>query len=42
MDDLRTSRGKSSIEPVFETGMKASPELQAVLPDLSEAQYQQV
>jgi len=41
-EDLRTSRGKSPIEPVFEAGMKASPELQAVLPDLSEAQYQQV
>jgi hypothetical protein len=42
MDELRTSRGKSPIEPVFEDGMKASPELQAVLPDLSESQYQEV
>jgi hypothetical protein len=42
MDDLRTARGKSPIEPVFEAGMQASPELQAILPDLSESQYQQV
>ena len=42
MDDLRTSRGKSPIEPVFEAGMQASPQIQAVLPDLSESQYQQV
>ena len=42
MDQLRTSRGKSQIEPVFEAGMKASPQIQAVLPDLSEAQYQEV
>jgi hypothetical protein len=42
MDDLQKSRGKSAIEPVFEAGMQASPELQAVLPDLSEAQYQEV
>jgi hypothetical protein len=42
IDDLRTSRGKSPIEPVFEDGMKAGPELEAVLPDLSESQYQEV
>jgi len=42
LDDLRTSRGKSPLEPVFEAGMQASPELQAILPDLSESQYQQV
>jgi hypothetical protein len=42
MDELRTSRGKSPVEPVFEDGMQASPELQAVLPDLSESQYQEV
>jgi hypothetical protein len=42
MDHLRTSRGKSPLEPAFEAGMQASPELQAVLPDLSESQYQQV
>ena len=42
MDDLLKSRGKQPIEPVFETGMQASPQLQAVLPDLSESQYQQV
>jgi len=42
MDDLKTSRGKSPIEPVFEAGMQASPQVQAVLPDLSEAQYQEV
>jgi hypothetical protein len=42
MDDLRTSRGKQPIEPVFEAGMQASPQIQAVLPDLSESQYQQV
>jgi hypothetical protein len=42
MEDLRTSRGKSPIEPVFEAGMQASPQVQAVLPDLSESQYQEV
>ena len=42
LDDLRTSRGKNPIEPVFEAGMNASPEVQAVLPDLSESQYQEV
>lgn len=39
MDELRQSRGKSPIEPVFEDGMKAGPQLQALLPDLSESQY---
>jgi hypothetical protein len=42
LDDLLKSSGKQSIEPVFEAGMQASPSLQAVLPDLSEAQFQQV
>ena len=42
LDHLSTSRGKIPIEPVFEAGMQASPQLQAVLPDLSESQYQQV
>ncbi|MGH7925853.1 MAG: hypothetical protein ACREQH_14815 [Candidatus Binatus sp.] len=42
MGDLREARGTSPIEPVFEAGMKASPELQAVLPELSETQYQEV
>jgi hypothetical protein len=42
LTDLHTSRGKSPIEPVFEAGMQASPQIQAILPDLSEAQYQQV
>jgi hypothetical protein len=42
LKDLQTSRGKSPIAPVFEAGMQASPQIQAVLPDLTEAQYQQV
>src|SRR5258708_30751414 len=42
MDDSRRGRGKSPIEPVFEAGMQASAELQAILPDLTESQYQQV
>jgi hypothetical protein len=42
LTDLHNSRGKSPIEPVFEGGMQASPQIQAVLPDLSESQYQQV
>ncbi len=42
MGDLQTSRGKSPIEPVFEAGMQVSPQVQAILPDLSESQYQQV
>jgi len=42
LKDLQTSRGKSPIEPVFEAGMQASPQIQAVLPDLTESQYQQV
>jgi hypothetical protein len=42
MKALQTSRGKSPIEPVFEAGMQVSPQVQAILPDLSEAQYQQV
>lgn len=42
MNDLLASRGTRPIEPVFEAGMRASPQVQAVLPDLSEAWYQQV
>lgn len=42
MDKLRTSHGKGQIAPVFEAGMQVSPQVQAVLPDLSEAQYQEV
>jgi hypothetical protein len=42
MAELLKERGKRPIEPVFEGGMQAAPELQAVLPDLSESQYQQV
>lgn len=42
IDDLLESRGKQPIGPVFEDGMKAAPQVQAILPDLSEAQYQQV
>ncbi len=42
LDDLLKSGGKQSIEPVFEAGMQASPSIQAVLPELSEAQFQQV
>jgi hypothetical protein len=42
LDDLLKSNSKQSIEPLFEAGMQASPSIQAVLPDLSEAQFQQV
>ena len=42
LDQVRTARGKRPIEPVFEAGMQLSPQVQAVLPDLSESQYQQV
>ena len=42
LDDLLKSNGKQPIEPVFEAGMQASPSIQAVLPDLSEAQFQNV
>ncbi|MFZ0678352.1 hypothetical protein [Candidatus Binatus sp.] len=42
MGEMKTSRGKSPIEPVFEAGMQVSPQIQAILPDLSESQYQQV
>jgi hypothetical protein len=42
LDDLVKSNGKESIEPVFEAGMQASPSIQAVLPDLSAAQFEQV
>jgi hypothetical protein len=42
MKDLQTSRGKSPIEPVFEAGMQVSPQIQAILPDISESQYQEI
>jgi hypothetical protein len=42
MNELLESNGKQPIEPVFEQGMNAAPQVQAILPDLSEAQYQQV
>jgi hypothetical protein len=42
INDLLESRGKQPIEPVFEAGMKAAPQVQALLPDVTEAQYQQV
>lgn len=42
MDDLLESHGKQPIEPVFEDGMRAAPRVQAILPDLSESQYQNV
>ena len=42
LDELLKSSGKESIEPIFEAGMQASPSVQAVLPDLSQAQFQQV
>ncbi|HYK64517.1 MAG TPA: hypothetical protein VEY94_06205 [Patescibacteria group bacterium] len=42
IDDLIESHGKQPIEPVFEDGMKAAPKVQAILPDLTEAQYQTV
>ena len=42
LDELQKSGGKEPIEPVFEAGMQASPSIQAVLQDLSEAQFQQV
>ncbi len=42
LSDLMKANGRQSIEPVFEAGMKTTSRLQAVLPSLSEAQYQQV
>jgi hypothetical protein len=42
LSDLLKSRGRQSIEPVFEAGMKTTSRLQAVLPSLTEAKYQQV
>jgi hypothetical protein len=42
LSDLMKSHGRQSIEPVFEAGMKTTSRLQAVLPSLSEAEYQQV
>jgi hypothetical protein len=42
LDALQQSGGKQKIEPVFEAGMQAGPSLQAVLPELSESQFQQV
>ncbi len=40
LNDLKSGTGQQSIESVFEDGMKVSPALQAVLPELSEADYQ--
>lgn len=37
---LQKSRGRQSIEPVFEAGIQTTSHLQAVLPSLSEADYQ--
>ena len=42
VSDLVKSHGRQSIEPVFEAGMKTTSRLQAVLPSLTEAQYQLV
>jgi len=42
LDSLQKSRGKQPIEPVFAAGMQASPSVQAVLPELSDSQFQQV
>jgi hypothetical protein len=42
LDELLKSNGNQSIETVFEAGMQASPSVQAVLPDLSDAQFQKV
>jgi hypothetical protein len=42
LSDLMKSQGRQSIEPVFEAGMKTTSHLQAVMPSLSESQYQQV
>ena len=42
LDALQQSGGKERIEPVFEAGMQAGPSLQAVLPELSDSQFQQV
>jgi hypothetical protein len=42
LDDLQKSAGKQAIEPVFEAGMQAAPSIQAILPELSDSQFQQV
>lgn len=42
MKELTDARGRQSLQPLFENGTQVSPELQAVLPSLSEAQFQQV
>jgi len=42
LDDLQKSGGKQAIEPVFEAGMQAAPSIQAILPELSDSQFQQV
>ncbi len=42
LSNLMKSHGRESLEPVFEAGMKTTARLQAVLPSLTEAQYQQV
>jgi len=42
LNDLQKSGGKQPIEPVFEAGMQAGPSIQAILPELSDSQFQQV
>jgi hypothetical protein len=42
LNELLNARGRQSIEPVFAQGMQASPSLLAVLPELSEVDYQKV
>jgi hypothetical protein len=42
LDGFKSAGTGQSIESVFEAGMKVSPSLQAVLPDLSESDYQKV
>jgi hypothetical protein len=42
LDSLQKSGGKQPIEPVFEAGMQAGPSIQAILPELSDSQFQQV
>jgi hypothetical protein len=39
---LQKSKGRQSIEPVFEAGLQTTSHLQAVLPTLSESDYQNV
>jgi len=42
LDALKQSGGQQPIEPIFEAGIQAAPPIQAVLPELSESQFQQV